>query len=85
MDDDRVAGVVFFDLLGGVGRVGDELGDRVGGFSIPFAQGWRGCPEPEGSERAFESGGVVERALGPEVPGGGVAVAQVGDLLVWFG
>jgi len=60
MDDGRVSMVVFFDLVGGVGRVGDEVGDAIGRGLVPPAQGGGGDPEPDRSERPDESVCVVE-------------------------
>ncbi len=63
VDDGGVALVVLFDLLGGVGRVGDEVGDGIGAGEVPFAECGRGGAESEGAESAFESWGGVGGGL----------------------
>lgn len=50
-DDDGVAVVVFFDLVGGVARDGDELVGFLGGGVVGFAEGLDEELETEADER----------------------------------
>lgn len=80
VDDDGVSVVDGSDLGRDVVGVGDEPGDVCGGALVPFAEGVPEVVEPCGAESVFEgvADGVVVAAF-PEVAGGGVAVAEVGD------
>ena len=84
VDDDAVAVVDGADARGDVGGVGDELCDIAGAGVVPCAEAWSEAGQAQGAGAVGEGGaGGVVGVLVPEVSGGAVAVAEVGDAAGW--